>query len=1007
MTQGDLRAILEAGDVEACVAYFERATEDERKAVAALALEWHATQDATTMVADGPGRWRLNPLLGAAAAAVLASCSLSQLKKRRVNLTLSDTDFRVLEARKPDWITEYAGWSLEQVPAIWPAVRRLERAGLCRRPATDHYVLGMIEGAASRHGKQDVRAALLSDPELLEREVWRLFEVEGSGEFSLAARDKYCRAEATWETGLVALAADGTLPRDRLLDASLDALERDFAQFRAGWFSRFHEALKPTLDERVERVERYLNLLASKIPPTVSFALGALSKVDRAKRMPAGALVERVGPALAARSKGATVSALKLLASAAGRGPALKGRAALVAAQALTHESPDAQGAAFDLVVSLGDRGDEALVAVVRDRVDGMAASVQPRVREWLSPAKAGTRTSSSPATAHDAELEALVARASALAPRFRELAGVDAVVAALRAGRFDVSALRFDGTEFPRLDRAAEIRPIADLDELIDVFSAVLENPDATDDVERVLDGVSRLCGERPSDFDARTKPLRKRATALLERGSASDHCGPFLGLRPALDLCGLALSWTSGEAIDPDAALRFEKRNGTSQVPMLDYQKKVGKWGGTARVVGSEFSAEMLFLSRRALAVARRAAAGRAELLLSAPTHGGGWIDPVVLVGRVEEKTREAGAPDVCDQVQAILRLAPDRREEARRRVKVVESELTQAVRYALGANDAPIGPTPALWVAAARARSPFDDDPRVLARHPDLGPDAGGAAKLAYRVKLRPAGGGKTWAHLLVDREPRVPPATPPDLPTVRLHCDRNERDTATIRWGATVWPIAREAWLGQGVEVIGMNLDWWEAQWSDRTYLEALTDPDLPLKPMALLVLTLGLAAKQADQSGLAADGLIAAIDDGRVDGPLLGGAMRSLLPTSLIKPSRWAKTLRDAARVSPLHARTVAHAVQHALGDELVEPPRDMLALLELLKELLVEVGEPVSVAHTRAWLHGCNASGKTAKVVKDLVALTESSDLAGRRGAALRALERRIERAERWSRNVR
>jgi hypothetical protein len=409
------------------------------------------------------------------------------------------------------------------------------------------------------------------------------------------------------------------------------------------------------------------------------------------------------------------------------------------------------------------------------------------------------------------------------------------------------------------------------------------------------------------------------------------------------------------------------------------------------------------MLFLSHRALAVARRAATGQADLLLSAPTHRGGWIDPIVLVDRIDKRTRTANTPDVYDQVQAILCLAPDRREEARRRLDDVESEFTQAVRYALGGDNDAIGPTPALWVAAARVRAPFDDDPRVLARHPNLGPDAGAAAKFAYRVLLKPAGGGKSWAYFLLDRAPPVPADVPAEFPTVRLHSRRNERDPATLRWGATVWPIAREAWLAQGVKAIGTNLDWWEARWSNRTYLEPLTDPDLPLKPMALVLLTLGLAAKQADEHGLATDGLIAAIDDGRIDGPLLGGAMRSLLPTALIKPSRWAKALRDAARVSPLHARIVAHAVQHALGDELVEPPRDLLALLELLKELLIEVGEPVSLTPLRAWLAAWKASGKTAKIVKDLLALTESRNPAARRAAALRALAQRIERAERWS----
>jgi Family of unknown function (DUF6493) len=1005
MTRGDLKAILEAGDVEACIAYFEHATEQERKAVAAQALEWYALQDKNWYVADGPTSGRTNPLLGAADAAVLASCSLGQLKKRGRNLRMSDTDFRVLAARKPDWITDYAGWSLEKLPAIWPAVRRLERAGLCRRPDTDHYVLGLIQCVAPWGVMPSVHEALLSDPELLEREVWHLFEVEGSGEFSLAAYDKYSRDEATWETALVSLAADGTLPRDRLLDASLAALERDFAQFRAGWFSRFHEALQPTLDERAERVELYLNLLASKIPPTVSFALSALSKLDRAQRLPAGKLVNRISPALTARSKGAVSTALKLLENAARRDPALKRAAAMVAAQALSHESPDAQSEAFDLVVRAGARDDTALLASIVSQLEQLAASVQPRVREWLGSANAATPPGPSSTAPLEADLEALMTRAAAMTPHFRERAGVDAAVAAIRAGSFDVPAISFDGTEFPRLDPAAEIQPIAGLDELIGVFSAVLENPDAIDEVERVLDGVSRLCGHRPSDFEAHTRPLFKRATALLERHSAGDQYGPFTGWQPAIDLCGLALSWIGAQAIDPDVALRVNKQHSKFELPMIDYQHKIGKWSGLARVYELDQSAEMLFLSRRALAVARRAAKGQAEPLLSAPTHRGGWIDPIVLVDRIQTGAKTATTPEVYDQVQAILRLAPGRRAQARRRKFAAEGEFAQAVRYALGGDTDSIGPTAALWIAAARARAPFDDDPRVLERHPNLGPDAGAAARFAYRVKLKPTGHGKTWAHFLLDREPAVPPEVPSELPTVRLHCLCTERDSATIRWGATIWPIAREAWLAQGVDAIGTNLDWWEAHWGDRTYLEPLTDPDLAMKPMALLLLTLGLAAKEAGEHGLATDGLIAAIDDGRIDGPLLGGAMRSLLPTKLIIPSRWAKTLRDAARVSPSHARVVARALEHALGEELVEPPRDMLALLELLKELLIELGESISLTAARVWLAGWKAAGKSAKVVKDLLALTGSGDPVMRRDAALRALAHRIERAERWSRN--
>jgi hypothetical protein len=217
---------------------------------------------------------------------------------------------------------------------------------------------------------------------------------------------------------------------------------------------------------------------------------------------------------------------------------------------------------------------------------------------------------------------------------------------------------------------------------------------------------------------------------------------------------------------------------------------------------------------------------------------------------------------------------------------------------------------------------------------------------------------------------------------------------------------IWPIARESWLARGVEAIAMNLDWWEAEWNNRTYLEPLTDPDVPLKPMALLLLTVGLAAKQASEYGLATDALIAAIDDGRMDGTLLGGSMRALLRSGLIKPTRWAKTLCDAARVSPLHARTIAQAIRIALAEGLADPPRDLLTLLELLKELLVQTGERVSPQSLRSWLEGWKTSGKTAKVVKDLLALTHTDDSTMRQAAAIRALSQRIERAERWMHNA-
>ena len=100
---------------------------------------------------------------------------------------------------------------------------------------------------------------------------------------------------------------------------------------------------------------------------------------------------------------------------------------------------------------------------------------------------------------------------------------------------------------QFPVLDPAARIAPVETLDELIDLCAAVLENIGPAEEIERMLNGVSRLCGERPDDFDRRTGPLKKRAASLTKRfenanvdlgfvhrdlpGPPAGVCGPPLG--------------------------------------------------------------------------------------------------------------------------------------------------------------------------------------------------------------------------------------------------------------------------------------------------------------------------------------------------------------------------------------------------------------------------------------------------------------------------------------------
>lgn len=682
LTQETLEAVLQQGDEKKCLALFKNATEEERRSVAEMALAWLKQQEKNAFIQTNNGVFTRNPLLTAAEVALLASCSLGQLRKLGGRgVPQAEIAYQILTDRRPPWIDDWVEMVLKLNARHREIVCQLVRDGLCKSPQHENYLLGMFDRWwFDRKKYSSLKDRLLDEPGFFDHLVWRLFEIEGGGEFSLAAHDSGSQtineiaATNRWDVALKTLAEEGKLPRARLLDASLDTLERDFAQFRAGWFSRFHEFMQPTLEEREERTKRYLHLLASKIPPTVSFALNALTILEKADRLSPEAVVQHIEPALFARQKGTVQTALKMLDRAAKARPKCRRETAKVAATALGHEAADVQGAALDLIERHGDAKDEELTVLLRGKIDQMAASQRSRLQEWL-----GASTKHEEKVEVAVDVDEFVKRIKTLDKKLAKLAGVQQALAAVRTTSAHVPALEFDGTEIPRLDPDKKIQPIQDLDELIDCFAAVLENPDQIDDVERVLDGVSRLCDQRPDNFAVRVGPLRKRASQLMRRS----HLGPFLGWGAAGDLCGLAVSWLSGTALDPKVLprVRDKWKRLCVQYPVIDgvpVESSLSAAEGTATV----------FLSERALAVARRAAARAAAPLLSAPTHARFWIDPRALVERMRAWEQLDQTPDVFDQVQALLRLAPDHRAAALRQASSLNGEYGAAVRYALGA-------------------------------------------------------------------------------------------------------------------------------------------------------------------------------------------------------------------------------------------------------------------------------------------------------------------------------
>ena len=904
MTPEELQSAVEAGDSLAVVRLLRGAAEAERRAMAPLARQLRARFE-IVRVGGSPDQDE------AAQLAVYGTATVTELRAARGpgSWPPRHHEADVLTGRPAAVVFPLLAWQLERFWG-WHVARALVRDGTIPTPETEWYSLRLIADRSSP------RETLTADPGLLDGEVWRLFEIEGSGEFCLAARDKYAAPSDTWQAALLDVAAASAQHRERLLDVSLDALGRDFSTFRAGWFSRFHEALEPSVNERASRAGQYAALLRSQVKPTLTMSIAALTALDAAGRLEADAVLGRFGQVLAGAASSTAAAAIRLLRGVGEREPARAGAVIRDLFDALAHPSADVQGSALSAAAALAEGPDPEAAEVLQSRMDGIAASRRSAAGAVLE-GLAG-RATVPPATASSAPAPTVPAPASPTDP-------------------------------------ARAIEPVADVVELVELLSGLLESAEAPDDVERALDGLA--CLSASLDDDRLVRPLHRRAAAVRKRG---------LGDRQAADLrhdiAALVLSWLDGEPIEPPRlAAGFRRQRGA----VLGLP---GPWFGGREDLGAGADR---FLARRLMAVARAAGERRPMQLLATPTHRGGWIEPSVLVDRLRQRTEP---PEDLDLVAALLRVGPDGRAAALAGAADLDGEPGAALRHALGGSEV-IGDTPAIWAAAARGRLPRGDDPAVMARHPRLGPNGGRVARISFVA----GAWNEVPGGLDLALDPPAPAQLNDDQPaTVMLVAPfpagyEASADPAMCRWVGTIWPAGVESWAAVGAVVIGRNIDWWSAEWTNRIHLEPLLDPWVELGSVARALVGLGLGAKERGERGLAADVAISAIAEGRLDGAALGDALRSTVSIDRARPRRWAEALTDVAAVSSAHAATVIVGVGAALPFLETVRPAELVALLRLLRELVPQHPEALEPGAVEA-LQRMPGRGATRKVADEVLA---------------------------------
>jgi hypothetical protein len=515
---------------------------------------------------------------------------------------LDDLTADVLAARGRGFLAAVARSLRADNLWAWPMLRLAVRHGVIEPPDSEAWTRGLVWmlGGPQRHADvESVYAMLVDDAELLDGEVWRIFEVDCGTELSNAATWTSGAQQSTparepamnrWTYALTRLTQEGRLDRDRLLDASLDALTRDFRPSMVGWYAQFHEVLEPSGEERAARVDRYLALLTSPVPAVVNAGIAGLRAIEDA--VPADGLAHAAASALTLSQKKASVDVLRLLGRAAERDPQSREAVLATIALALGHERSDVQERALALLERYPEVAPrsallgfaEAVSATLRSRVDALVGVSAPDAR-----------------AREESSLDELADRIPAT------------VLDAARAGRWPdpVQPAADDG----RLT-AASLEPVASVDELIELAAMVLAGQGTGDDAERFLDGVSRLCDQRPPGFERRTAGLLKQAGQPAAWGFG--HSGQSL-------VAAVVQAWTGR------------------------------RW----RSVGLAAPTSLLgFLGQRVLDVAERAARRYPRPLLAFPTHAGGWIDPDTLAEREGRIGRFRNRPEPVDRLQARVR-------------------------------------------------------------------------------------------------------------------------------------------------------------------------------------------------------------------------------------------------------------------------------------------------------------------------------------------------------------
>ncbi len=744
--------------------------------------------------------------------------------------------------------------------------------------------------------------------------------------------DIYSTDEKRVDKWVVALAKLPGTDRRKLFDILFQTARRDENDIESKWFLHIYKNSDPTGDDLDVDFPQFVHFMESPLIPLRTFGLEMVLHTAQTIESKDVELVGLFHRLVLDKSKARAKKSLVILEKILKRSPSLRAEILRLFLAGAEHEAADVQSTAIKLLNKYRDENETG----VSEEFERIVPLLAPSVKSEFG-------------------IETDVAKTSSEGKESCE-----------ETATLVISRIPFS--------------PLQSVEELLALAGNLLETGGSSVDIERFLDGVSRLYSERIPNWTEKTKPLIKR---LLDLYSNRNY--PALGLDVNFYVMGLIAAWLHAETVDfIEASKEMKTKFRTDNTVWI----LNSVWKKSSQPAGK-------FVRNHFKEIAERIRNGNSRQLLSTPTHGAFWIDPGVLVERVRQQRDGFDQTGMHDRLLALLRLAKQGRDKA---LAILSENMEngstdydhycRALKIAFGDHSDSIPSTEdeslrSLFAVALKSRSAIFPTETC--------------SPMSYNISVNRVPHwlvnvpGKGWVgdgaiepRLIL--EPKFPVERQPMLPWTALHVfekraldpfvDETELSRMMIEALSGLCPSDMEPYCGLGCRALTVDIDSKTNIDKNPSFLPPLLDADVSLGPMGYSLICVAFASQAPPVQQFGIDVFLKAVSDGRFKIDDFVSAWIDLFRLDAYKSVRWKKSLAICSKESTAHAEVVQRILELGLGQI---PDKDGAnEFVELLYELTVAIGTTVSHPQTCDFLKNIYGTGKSAKIAKKLLALKKT-----------------------------